>query len=150
MARRRKKRRTTLYLGLVFGLLVAINIYVFFLGAGSLGAVSAAVHEEERPPTPPPPPPPKAVVRKVEGKLREGEAMGAALVREGVVGADRDGVLRALAPVLDFRKELQRGQRYELQLAGDGALVAFVLRTAKATIVVERTTSGKLAVRKEP
>src|SRR5262249_40422633 len=86
------------------------------------------------PPTPPPPPPPPlpaaapAPSHTVTGKIRDGEGLGGVLRREKLRPDDTDAALRALGPVMDFKKDIKTGQKYVLQLDDGGRLVKLELR----------------------
>jgi hypothetical protein len=150
----RKRRATTVgaqgagKLFLVFLVLVGINVYVFFFSPGNLQSVSKAAQAASVGQTParPLPPPPAAPVRYVsrDGTVREAEGLGSALRRDGVRATDVDGALRALRPLLDFKRQIQAGQKYRLRLGPDGTLSALELRAPSGVYGVSRTPDGRL------
>lgn len=131
--------------------LVGVNVYVFFFSPGSLKQVSQAAQAATRAAAdekPVPVPPSKASVRRKDGSIHEREGLGAALRREGLLLADANAVLRALQPIMDFKKELRAGQRYVLRLAGDGRLDGFELRAAPGLVYSVGWEDGKLVGKK--
>lgn len=170
----RQKLGGAVRLGLVLAILVGVNVYVFFYSPGSLKSVSqaaqaASLHgaddhglattsapaaEATGTGTAPPPPAgtagpapatPRAKPRKHDGTLKEREGLGVLLRREGLAPADADGVLRALAAVMSFRKEIHGGLGYTVRLDATGRLDEFELRAAPGVIYrVTRGPEGKL------
>ncbi len=142
----------TLRLSAVFAVLVGINVYVFFYSPGSLQVVAQAAESASirgRAVMPPPPPAPRKLER-VKGVLRDGEGLGAALRREGLAVADADATLRALRPLLDFRRDLRAGQKYTLTRDEAGPLVTFELRAGATVYAVHRAPTGRLLGGKAP
>ena len=137
---------------LVFSVLVGINVYVFFFSKGSLKQVQMAaqqVPDEASAPTsqpviPMPPIPSMHAPRPREGAVREREGLGAVLRREGLSPADTDGVLRALQPVMNFKKDIRAGQKYVLRFDGDGKLSSMELKGGPGTTYrVGRSSDGR-------
>ncbi len=177
MAARRRKRtdrlRGTIQLAVVFALLVGINVYVFFFSSRSIKQVKKAVPAEGGPPPmekaemvdpglaagevpgapaggDAPPEPPAAIAgREVPGVVKEGESLGGILRREGLTPPETDEVIRALAPIMNFRKELRTGQKYVMRYDDLGRLIGFTLRvTPLDQYEVVRGPDGKLSGRK--
>jgi hypothetical protein len=134
----------------VLAILVGINVYVFFFSPGSLKQVSqaaqaaATTHDQGGRDLLPPPSvvapmvAPAAKGRSKEGVLREHEGLGGALRREGLAQPDADAVLRALSPVMAFKREIRAGQRYAIKLGGDGRLEGFELHAGPVVYGVAR------------
>jgi hypothetical protein len=134
--------------------LAAVNVYVLFFGAGSLKNVRNAAREAVAAEGAAIPAPPVAAAapaqkpRTVTGKIRDGEGLGGVLHREKLRPDDTDAALRALGPVMDFKKEIKPGQRYVLQLDDAGRLVKLELHGSReATFVVSRDAGGNLVAR---
>lgn len=155
--------RSTLRLGLVFTVLVGINVYVFFFRAGNVNdlkkeldstRIQNATGLVQRPASAEAPGTrgdgldreagePNAG-RAVEGKVRKGDSLGGLLKREGLATADADQVIRALRPVLDF-KSIREGQVYVIRYDDDGKLESFELRATPVVLYrVERGSDDKL------
>src|SRR5687767_4897248 len=173
MAARKRKRtdrlRGTIQLAVVFALLVGINVYVFFFSKRSIKNV-----KKEVPAEPGPPPMEQAGVleaglgagaaeedkaaaepaaaiagREVPGMVKDGESLGGILRREGLTPPETDEVIRALAPIMNFRKEIRTGQKYVMRYDDLGRLIGFTLRvTPLDQYEVTRGADGKLAGRK--
>jgi hypothetical protein len=79
-----------------------------------------------------------------EGTVRDSEGLGSALRRDGVRASDVDGALRALRPLLDFKKQIQAGQKYRLRLGPGGSLSALELRAPSGVYGVSRAPDGRL------
>jgi cell envelope opacity-associated protein A len=138
---------TTSKLFLVFTVLVGINVYVFFFSPGSLQTISRAAQAASVKPSPPLPAPlPPAVARLTArtGTVREGEGLGSVLRREGVPARDVDRALRALRPLLDFRRQIHAGQKVHIHLTGAGDLAALEIRAAGTVHAVARAPDGRL------
>jgi hypothetical protein len=132
---------------LVFLVLVGLNVYVFFFSPGNLTVVSPAAHTASLWAAPPPvvaPTLPALDLEKREGAVREREGLGSALRRDGVRAADVDGALRALRPLLDFKKQIVVGQRYTMRLGPEGQLHALELRAPSGVYGVARVPDGRL------
>jgi hypothetical protein len=129
----------------VLAILVGINVYVFFFSPGSLKQVSqaaqaaATTHDaggrDLTPPTPTVPVvAPAAKASRRDGVVREHEGLSGVLRREGLAPADADAVLRALQPVLSFKRDIRAGQKYAIRLGGDGRLEGFELRAGAGVV----------------
>jgi hypothetical protein len=162
MAQRRRPRRGkggrtlgTLRLALVLVVLAAVNVYVLFFGSGSLKKVRDAAREAAAEtgtaipaPAPVAPSVPAQKPHTVTGKIRDGEGLGGVLRREKLLPEDTDAALRALGPVMDFKKEIKTGQKYVLQLDDGGRLLKLELRASReASFVVSRDAGGNLVAR---
>jgi len=155
--RRRKTSRAgnTLRLALVVAALIGVNVYVLFFSSGSLKHVQQAAREAvaEAGTTIPAPampivPPAPQKPRVITGKIRDGESLGGVFRREKLRADDTDATLRALGPVMDFRKEIQSGQKYSIQLDDGGRLTKLELRAGKGgAYVVARDANGNLVAR---
>jgi hypothetical protein len=166
--RRRSSRKLqerlggSLRLGAVLATLVGVNVYVFFFSAGSLRQVKqAAQAAATRGPDDPellglpgvaaPVAAPVAALPEVPVKTRRGvvkerESLGATLRREGLYASDSAGTLRALQPLMNFKKELRAGLAYSLRFDAQGRLERFELRESPAlSYVVARGSDGKLS-----
>jgi len=153
----------------VLSLLVGVNVYVFFFSPGSLKQVSQAAQaastlspgdpalitaQPEAAPVQGPLPAPAPLVphakpKRHDGTLKEHEGLGAALRREGLASPDADGVLRALSPIMNFKKELRAGLGYSVRLDGNGRLEGFELRVGPGVVYhVTRGPDAKLTVDK--
>jgi YD repeat-containing protein len=85
----------------------------------------------------------------VNGTVRAGESLGSILRREGLTPPESDEVIRALAPVMNFKKEIRAGQKYALRYDDQGRLVGFELRASPITVYeVAPGADGKLVGRK--
>ena len=159
----RPARRGTIRLTLVLGVLVIVNLYVFLWRKGtSIPDVKAAATAKgplgSGSPFAPPPAPPAPVASGAPGsgvapvkpntittgKLEKTDTLGKLLVREGLVVEDRNELLRALQPVLDF-KSLRQGQAYTIERTPDGRLVRFELEMSRTERVkAVRNAQGAL------
>ena len=135
---------TTLKLSLVFLLLVGINVYVFFFSAGSLQSVSRAAQVASLPPskTRPAVVPVEPAWTVREGAVRAGEGLGSALRRDALPAAEVDRLLRALRPLVDFKREILAGQRFRVSSTATGQIVAFEMRAGGVIYAVARAPSG--------
>jgi hypothetical protein len=164
MARRRKSARKsgsnngTLALALVFLALVGINVYVFFFSSRSLHHVSQAAQVNaaglDEPQAAPASSAAASVAaaqptRHTDGTIRAREGLGQTLKREGLQPPAVDEVIRALTPVMNFKKDLREGQRYTLETDGAGRVSSFALEASSGRYHVERGADGKLVARHE-
>jgi hypothetical protein len=136
---------STFQLFVVFAILAGINAYVFLASPRSLQTVARAAQAaatKAAPPLPEPAPARPLVVR--QGTVRDREGLGSALRRDGVAAADVDRALRALGPLIDFRRQIHAGQRYRFALDGAGALAALELRAGGQVYAVARAPDGRL------
>lgn len=162
--RRRVGLRGIVHLALLFGVLIAINIYVFFFRDGSsvrelleagarkaqqksaatpkaaagekqAGALSAAAKAER----------PKTVIK---GSLRGHNGLYQALDASKVKAADIGALVGALRAEVDLRT-LQPHHRFEIELDGGGRVVGFVLHLSeRARVEVRRGAKGELSARR--
>jgi len=140
--------------------LVGINVYVFFFAPGSLRQVSqaaqaASTHSPDGKEVDPAPPPlpsvaPAAKSTRRDGTVHEREGLGGVLRREGLASADADAVLRALQPIMGFKRELHAGQKYTLRVGGDGRLEAFELRAEPGVTYTVARVDGKWTGKRSP
>jgi hypothetical protein len=144
-----------------------VNVYVFFFSQGSIAQVKQAAQAASlrapddpalsgrAPPAvegaaAPAPPPVSAVgsggaIQSRKGTVRDHEGLGAVLRREGLSGPDADAALRALQPIMNFKKEVRGGQAYTIRLAG-GRLEWFELKVGGGiTCTAQRGADGKFA-----
>jgi hypothetical protein len=78
------------------------------------------------------------------GTVRDRDALGTILRREGISPSDTDAVIRALRPVMDFKREIHPGEKYLVRYDDQGHLASFELLGTGAKYVVARDASGKL------
>lgn len=170
--------RGTLRLGLVFAVLVGINVYVFLIRPGNVHDLSKALDQTRieggKLPTAQPgglpdplatgvkpahdPGAPATATndadegpnagRTVQGKIKDGDSMGRVLERERLSSADQKDVLHALKGVLDT-KTIRPGQQYTIRFDDDGKLESFELRVSPVLLYrVERGADEKLVAKK--
>ena len=157
-------RRSGLWVLLVLGVLVVVNLYVFVwdkkTGVGAIRQKAA-----EATPTPmtvpehalaPPSPPTQqqhaapATNTFVEGKVAKSDTLGRLLKKSGLTAGEADEVIRALSGVLDYKK-LQAGETYKIERSPDGHVLRFELELAKGHHVrAERTPTGELVGSADP
>jgi murein DD-endopeptidase MepM/ murein hydrolase activator NlpD len=88
--------------------------------------------------------PAEAAAVAITGAVTKNDSLGGILKREGLTAAESDELLRALAPVLDFRK-LREGMTYTIERGPDGAISSFELVISKLqTVRAVRDPAGKL------
>jgi hypothetical protein len=133
---------TTFKLSLVFLFLVGINVYVFFFSKGSLRSVSRAAQTASLPAPRPAVVPVEPQWTARDGSVRAGEGLGSALRRDGLPAAEVDRLLRALRPLVDFKREIVVGQRYRVAATPAGRIVAFELRAGGVAYAVSRAPDG--------
>ncbi len=150
---------------LVLGGLVLVNLYVFVWNKKtSVTAIADAA--KSKPPaaalptsplSPPPPIVPNAnaragatsAPRSIDGKVARSDTLGRLLKKNGLSGAEADEVIRALAPVLDF-KSIRAGQAFHIERGTDGRVSDFELVTSKvSTVRAERSHDGELVGRND-
>lgn len=158
---RSPSRRTSGWVILVLGALVVVNLYVFVWDKDtSVGAIAdkaaakvpAAVLPSQPLVTPPPVMPngaaagaPVGPPGTVEGKVGKSDTLGRLLKKSGLSGAEADEVIRALAPVLDF-KTIRAGQTFRIERGPEGRVKLFELVISKVQSVrAERQKTGELA-----
>ncbi len=154
---KRRARRGTLRLGLVLGVLVLVNLYVFLWRDGSSlpdvmdqaavagtelapidrgdneGAVQSAAKSRAAP---------AKSSQWREAKVKKGDSLGQILRREGLQSRDADALIRSLNGHLDF-KLIRAGQQYRIRESAGGEVDAFefeVSRIRKAR--AERAQDG--------
>jgi murein DD-endopeptidase MepM/ murein hydrolase activator NlpD len=102
-------------------------------GSGSAGEATA---DDEGPA--------EAAPIAITGTVRKNDSLGKILKREGLTPAETDELLRALQPVLDFRK-LRDGQDYKIERGPDGRVTEFELVLSKLqTVRAVRDPGGVL------
>lgn len=163
-------RRWNVWVALVLGGLVLVNLYVFVWNKDTAVSAIAANAEQRLPEAALPKQPlvtPPAVVPAapqgrattpgtpigppgtVEGKVAKSDTLGRVLKRSGLAAPEADEVIRALAPVLDF-KTIRAGQGYRIERAGDGRVKLFELALSKVSAVrATREASGGLIGRSD-
>jgi hypothetical protein len=82
--------------------------------------------------------------RHTDGTIHAKEGLGQTLKREGLPPASVDEVIRALTPLMNFKRELREGQKYSLETDTTGRVAAFALETTAGRYRVERGPDGKL------
>lgn len=88
--------------------------------------------------------PAEAAPTAITGTVGKADSLGKILKREGLVAAESDELLRALQPVLDFKK-LRDGQAYKIVRGPDGRVDEFELVVSKLqTVRALRDPSGAL------
>lgn len=163
MGKRTRRRRTTkhspaaastrgtLRLGLVLGVLVVVNLYVFlFRDKTSIPEVmdKARVATEPAPPPELPEEPevlePEEVGRWVTGEVQGGDSLGQILRREGLTPPEADALIRALREHMDLRK-IRAGQKYRIHFDDAGTLLAFEFEvTQLQTVRASRAADGTI------
>ena len=176
MVRRRtrpRKKRTTVYKGqgaapakrsgvwlvLVLGALVVVNLYVFVwdkqTGVRAIREQAEAGHPMAAPamaipsvPLVAAPVPSAAPATRpplpLSGVVGKSDTLGKLLKRSGLSAAEADEIIRALSGVLDFRA-IRAGESYRLERGADGRVTRFELDVAKGRHVrAERKPSGEL------
>ncbi len=164
-------RRGGVWVLLVLGALVIVNLYVFVwdkktsVGAikqqaadASLKAPPAAIPSQPLVapvgPSAPPAPAAKGALPaaaapvgppgSIDGKVGKSDTLGRLLKKSGLSGAEADEVIRALSGVLDF-KTIRAGQTYRIERGADGRVKLFELIVSKVhTVRAERQSSGEL------
>jgi hypothetical protein len=129
--------RQTLGLFSVFGVLVGINVYVFFFSKKSIDAVKGLADQAiaaepmdgpaSRPAIPPPPLPVVHVQKPREGKIKGTESLGKSLTNAGVQTDDLDAVLHALHAVKPPLK-IKAGQTWVLHMDASNRLASMELK----------------------
>src|SRR6185295_1910927 len=139
---RSPSRRTSGWVVLVLGALVLVNLYVFVwdkdTSVGAIADKAAAKPLATNLPvqplvTPAPVIPggqaagaPVGPPGTVDGKVGKSDTLGRLLKKSGLSGAEADEVIRALAPVLDF-KTIRAGQTFHIERGADGRVKLFEL-----------------------
>ncbi len=155
-------RRHGVWVVLVLGALVVVNLYVFVWDKNT--SVAAIRDRAERATPPITPGEPSAAARlptahagsaaappvapsppaPIEGKVAKGDTLGRLLKRAGLGAGDTDEVIRALAGVIDF-KAIKAGQVFHLARTPAGRVARFELELAKDhRVIAERKPGGVL------
>lgn len=147
-------KRSGLWVALILGALVVVNLYVFVWDTKtSVGAIRREA--ESRPPAmavpsaplvapPPVVPAPVGPPATIDGKVGKSDTLGRLLKKSGLSAAEADEVIRSLSGVLDF-KAIRGGQTYHLERGADGRVKAFELVVNKLSRVkTERNAAGEL------
>jgi murein DD-endopeptidase MepM/ murein hydrolase activator NlpD len=80
----------------------------------------------------------------VEGKVSDGDSLGRLLKRNGLTAQQTDEIIRALHGVIDF-KAIRAGQHFRLERGGDGEVRSFELVLSKiSTVRATRDGAGQL------
>jgi len=161
-------RRGNLGFLVVIAGLVLVNLYVFLwrdgtslgdvkksaesqtikgsalTGSGAPAAMPAAGGSAVDPNAPVDEGPAEPAANAITGTVGKTDSLGKILKREGLTPAESDELLRALEPVLDFRK-LREGQSYKIVRGPDGRIDEFTLDLSKLQSVrAVRDASGTL------
>jgi len=156
-------RKSGLWVLLILGVLVVINLYVFVWDKKtSVRAIAEQAHNAQPalavPSAPLIAPPPAAVpaadhgspaATAIEGKVAEHDTIGRLLKHHGLTAAEADEVIRSLSGVLDFRT-LKTGEPFRIERGKDGRVQHFELALAKGHKVhSDRQPTGELTARAE-
>ena len=153
-------RRTSGWVILVLGGLVLVNLYVFVWDKDtSVGALAEAAKQKPVPAMVPAPPletpapvspatpaqgAPVGPPGTVEGKVAKSDTLGRILKKSGLAAEEANEVIRALAPVMDF-KAIRAGQAFKIERGADGRVKSFELVASKIqTVRATRDADGKL------
>ncbi len=153
-------RRHGMWVVLVLGALVVVNLYVFVWDKNtSVAAIrdraehapitageplAAARLSTSRSGSVAAPPAPPGLPPVIDGKVAKGDTLGRVLKRAGLGAGDTDEVIRALAGVIDF-KAIKAGQVFHLARTSTGHVARFELELAKGhRVVAERKPGGGL------
>ncbi len=152
-------RKSGLWVLLVLGVLVVINLYVFVWDKKTgVRAIAEQAHNAQPTmsvpsaplvPTPPPHVAATPTVTVVEGKVAANDTIGRLLKHHGLTAAEADEVIRSLSGVLDF-KTIKTGEPFKITRGKDGRVQRFELALAKGrTVHSERQTTGELIAKSE-
>jgi len=158
-------RKSGLWVVLVLGALVMVNLYVFVWDKSTSVPAVQKLADSKTPmtmpsaplitPTPVPTPQPNGATSPsappgvIEGKVGKSDTLGRVLKKSGLSAAEADEVIHALAGVLDF-KTIRAGQAYRIERGADGRVRAFELVLSKTHKVrAERDGKGILAGKSE-
>jgi murein DD-endopeptidase MepM/ murein hydrolase activator NlpD len=159
-------RRGGVWVVLVLGALVIVNLYVFVWDKKtSVGAIKEQAESKSAPPAALPSTPlvapapaaagaPKAPLAPapapvgppgtIDGKVGKSDTLGRLLKKSGLSAGETDEVIRALSGVLDF-KTIRQGQTYRIERGPDGRVKLFELVVSKVhTVRAERQGTGEL------
>jgi hypothetical protein len=149
-----------LWVLLVLGVLVVINLYVFVWDKNtSVRAIAQQAHNAQPtlavPSAPLFAPSAGAVpaadraMTVIEGKVAEHDTIGRVLKHHGLTAAEADEVIRSLSGVLDFRT-LKNGEAFRIERGKDGRVQHFELALAKGHKVhTDRQATGELIAKAE-
>jgi hypothetical protein len=148
-------RKSGLWVLLVLGVLVVINLYVFVWDKKTSVRAIAEQAKQATPmqlpsaplvaPTPVPVNQPAASV--VEGKVGANDTLGKLLKHHGMTATEADEVIRSLSGVLDF-KTIKLGEPFRIERGKDGRVQRFELDLGKNHKVhTDRQASGELAAK---
>src|SRR5262245_51445279 len=142
-------RRSGLWVALILGALVVVNLYVFVWDKDT--SVAAIKREAEaKPPaaalpsqpliapapasplpaTPAPVGPPGVV----DGKVAKGDTLGRLLKRSGLTGPEADEIIRSLSGAIDF-KNIRAGQPFRIERGADGRVRLFEIILSKVSTI---------------
>ena len=152
-------RKSGLWVLLVLGVLVVINLYVFVWDKKtSVRAIAEQAHNAQpalavpsAPLIAPAPAVPAADrgTSVIEGKVAEHDTIGRLLKHHGLTAAETDEVIRSLSGVLDFRT-LKNGEPFRIERGKDGRVQHFELALAKGHKVhTDRQPTGELTAKAE-
>jgi hypothetical protein len=152
-------KKSGLWVLLVLGVLVVINLYVFVWDKKtSVRAIAEQAHNATPAmnlpsaplvagPVPAAANPPNQSV--IEGKVGANDTLGKLLKHHGLNAAETDEVVRSLSGVLDF-KTIKLGEPFRIERGRDGRVRRFELDLAKGHKVhTDRQPSGELIAKAE-
>lgn len=151
-------RKSGLWVLLVLGVLVVINLYVFVWDKKtSVRAVAEQARNAQPSLTVPSAPlvpvapvaPVAAQGSVIEGKVAPNDTLGRLLKHHGCTAGEADEVIRSLSGVLDFRT-IKTGEPFRIERGKDGRIQRFELALAKGRKVhTDRQTTGELTAKAE-
>jgi len=156
-------KKSGLWVLLVLGVLVVINLYVFVWDKKtSVRAIAEQAHNAtpgmpamNLPSAPLVAPSPIPVASNppnqtvIEGKVGANDTLGKLLKHHGLNAAETDEVVRSLSGVLDF-KTIKLGEPFRIERGKDGRVQRFELDLAKGHRVhTDRQPSGELIAKAE-
>lgn len=154
-------RKSGLWVLLVLGALVVINLYVFVWDKKtSVRAIAEQAHNASpamampsaplaRPRSPDAIVPAAPATSIVEGKVAANDTLGKLLKHHGMTATEADEVIRSLSGVLDF-KTIKLGEPFKIERGKDGRVSRFELVLAKGHKVhTDRQPSGELIAKAE-
>jgi len=153
-------RKSGLWVLLVLGVLVVINLYVFVWDKKTgVRAIAEQAHNAQptmsvpsAPLVPAPaqqarPATPTVVV--VEGKVGANDTIGRLLKHHGLSAGEADEVIRSLSGVLDF-KTIKTGEPFKITRGKDGRVQRFEIALARGhNVHSERQSTGVLIAKSE-
>ncbi len=162
-------RKSGLWVLLVLGVLVVVNLYVFVWDKKtSVRAIAEQAHHAQPSlsvPSAPLVPPARSgattgsgatttpaaplAASVIEGKVATNDTLGRLLKHHGLSAGEADEVIRSLSGVLDF-KTIKSGEPFKITRSKDGRVQRFDLALAKGRKVhSERQTTGELTAKAE-